>query len=233
MTDRLTDDQIRQALARRSRAQLPEDLRMSILSTAAQTGQVPLRRSWLPLSGPAVRLAYLAALLALLTALAFASLSGGGEHRVVLTGDASPSPTARPTPVASANPSPVTPALTDSQLAVRAVTNYEQALSDRDFQAAWNLLAPPSRAGQTLASFSTERSQFLVSTKGQFELKAPDNKAADIDQWIAPGTTDGIDRARTFLIEVDFPALAGNNAGYEIFLVSPTSAGDWRLWQVR
>ena len=238
MTDRPTDDQIRQALLRRGRAQPPEDLRMHILSTAARTSQVSVRQPWrLPVSQPVLRLAYLAALLALLAAIAFASLSGG-NHGPALIADATPSPSASasasPTPSATPVPSTSpTPAVTDADMAVAAVTTYEQALAALDFQTAWNLRATPSQAGQTLESFSTERSQFLASSKGTFELKAPDHKSADIEPWLAPGVTDGIDPARTYLIEVDFPALAGNNAGYEIFLVSPDTAGNWRLWEVR
>ena len=31
----------------------------------------------------------------------------------------------------------------------------------------------------------------------------------------------------------DYPALAGNNAGWEMFLVAPDTNGDWRIWNVR
>jgi hypothetical protein len=244
MTDRLTDDQIRQALARRSPAHSPEDLRMHILSTAAQTGQVPLRRPWrLSMGQPAMRLAYFAALLGLLAIVAFAGLTGGGSHGLLLTAQPTASPTAKPTapsspapsatPVRSAGAPSVAPAASDRQKAVAAVTSYEQALADGDFRTAWNLLAAPSRFGESLESFTAERSAFLDSSKGWFQLKAPDNNRANIEQWLARGVTDGVDVERAYVIEVDFPALAGNNAGYEIFLVSPDAAGAWHLWVVR
>ena len=43
----------------------------------------------------------------------------------------------------------------------------------------------------------------------------------------------GADRAKAWLIQVDYPALAGNNAGYEQFVVAPDSGGTWRIWPVR
>ena len=44
-------------------------------------------------------------------------------------------------------------------------------------------------------------------------------------------TTPNYDRA--FLVEVDFPTLANNNAGWEELLVAPTADGSWFIWRLR
>lgn len=243
MTKRLSDDEVRAGLLRRGRADAPDELHASILAAVTGTPQVTRhgvgRFALLPAP---LRLAGLAAVLALMGALAFATISGGSRNSP-LTGDVSPSPPsdvlASPTPASTPGPTtsvpPVatTPPATDLELAVDAVTRYERALAARDFASAWALRAAPSRAGLTLASFSAERSQFLASSKGQFSVQPGDATPSSISQWLASGVTDGVDPARAAVVEVDFPALSGNNAGYEVFLVSPVASGEWLLWQVR
>jgi hypothetical protein len=43
----------------------------------------------------------------------------------------------------------------------------------------------------------------------------------------------GADLSRAYLIEVDYPALSGNNAGYEQFVIAPDASGTWWIWPVR
>ena len=45
--------------------------------------------------------------------------------------------------------------------------------------------------------------------------------------------TQGADLTQAYLIEVDYPALSGNNAGYEQFVVAPDTSGTLRIWPVR
>lgn len=242
MTKRLSDDEVRAGLIRRGHADAPDELHASILAAVTGLPQESRHGGRFALLPVPLRLAGLAAVLALLGALALATISGGSRNDP-LTGDvrpsptpdalASPTPASTPGPTTSAPPVASTPPATDLALAVDAVTRYETALAARDFTAAWALRAAPSRAGLTLASFSAERSQFLDSSKGRFRVQPADATPSSVSQWLAAGVTDGVDPARAAVVEVDFPALSGNNAGYEVFLVSPDATGEWLLWQVR
>ena len=153
--------------------------------------------------------------------------------------DQSPSPSALPTPTTSPSPSPLvlvspTPGIAAEQAAAR-LTAYEQALAAHDYQAAWAMLAPSWRgtAATSYADYASERAAYEGSTRGEFTLGTPSNKQADIEIWLAPTVTAGVDVSRAWVIEVDYPRLAGNNAGYEIYILQPDAGGTWLIWPVR
>jgi hypothetical protein len=176
--------------------------------------------------------------LLLVLALAIAPAVGSALHlfqgpSVVVP--ASPSATPAPSaPIASpstkAEPS-APQASSDADRAVELVRKYEDALVTAKWQAAFDMLgitSPTHDAG--FATFMDERAAYFDSVKGRYTIGDP----APVTDWTdyAP-LVEGADRARAWFIEVDYPALAGNNAGYEQFVVAPDPAGTWRIWPVR
>ena len=142
------------------------------------------------------------------------------------SGPATPSPTPSATPSASIQPS------SDAARATALVDQYEAALVAGDWQTAFDLLAPSSPThGLGLAAYTDERSPFYESVAGRYTLGAPTRDVADWTTY-AP-LIEGADVSRAYLIEVDYPALSGNNAGYEQFVVAPDASGAWRIWPVR
>ena len=114
---------------------------------------------------------------------------------------------------------------------------YEDAIAKRDWDSAWALLAPEYRASSPgRAEFEAERSQFVNSTRGQYVVARPTHDGPEIRQWV---TTRGSvipvspNYDRAFLARVDFPALSGNNAGWEELLVAPLADGAWFIWVLR
>jgi hypothetical protein len=53
-----------------------------------------------------------------------------------------------------------------------------------------------------------------------------------IDDWLPASQEPNLDRAHAVLVQVDYPALSGNNAGYEIYVVGPVGSS-WYIWPVR
>jgi hypothetical protein len=132
---------------------------------------------------------------------------------------------ATPTPSATSQPS-------DPARARALIDSYEAALVAGKWQTAFDMLAPgsPTRA-MGLAAYAAERAAYYTSVAGQYALGAP---TRDVPDWTtyAP-LIDGADVARAYLVEVDYPALSGNNAGYEQFVIGPDAGGTWRIWPVR
>jgi hypothetical protein len=144
---------------------------------------------------------------------------------------ATPAPTA-PSPSVSTKPEPSAPAVpSDSDRAVELVHQYEDALVSAKWQVAFDLLGTTSLTHDAgFATFKDERAAYFDSVKGRYTVGDP----ARVTDWTdyAP-LVQGADRTRAWLIEVDYPALAGNNAGYEQFVVAPDAGGTWRIWPVR
>lgn len=138
---------------------------------------------------------------------------------------ASPAPTqASPEPSPSASPN-------DRLTATDLIDRYETALVAGKWQTAFDLLAPTSLTHEAgYDGFASERAQYFVSVDGRYVIGDP----LPVTDWAGYGpTVAGADHARAYLIEVDYPALSGNNAGYEQFVVAPDASGTWRIWQVR
>ena len=151
---------------------------------------------------------------------------------------ASPSPSVPSSQApASAAPTPSSPAPSpsvspnDRLTATDLVDRYETALVAGKWQTAFDLLAPTSLTREAgLDAFAAERAQYFVSVDGQWVIGSISN-ATDWESW-GP-TVAGAERSRAYLVEVDYPALSGNNAGYEQFVVAPDAGGTWRIWPVR
>ena len=94
-----------------------------------------------------------------------------------------------------------------------------------------DLLAATSLTHEAgLDSFASERAAFFDSVDGRYTLGDPTR----VRDWTAyEPLVSGAVRSRAWLIEVDYPTLSNNNAGYEQFVVAPDSSGAWRIWPVR
>jgi hypothetical protein len=150
----------------------------------------------------------------------------------VVTATQSPTPTLVAASPSHTLASPATPpATSDRDTAAQLVDRYEAALVASRWSVAFDLLAPTSLTHEAgLASFTSERRAFFVSVAGRYTAKDP----APVTDWGAYGpVVVGADRSRAYLIEVDYPALSNNNAGYELFVVAPDSGGTWRIWPAR
>jgi len=184
-----------------------------------------------PSRGVAPRLAFVfAAGLLLLAAVAVAPGVGGlfqrSDNVVPVQPSSSPAPTAAPSQAPSAVP------LSDADRSTALLDRYQAALVAGDYQAAFDLLAPSSPTHEAgLEAYAAERAAYYDSVAGRYTLGEPTRDVADWSAY-AP-LIDGADTARAFLIEVDYPALSGNNAGYEQFIVAPATDGTWRIWPVR
>lgn len=179
-----------------------------------------MRRSWL-----------------LVSLLAAAGLVGGcGNSTVeVKAGPVSPSPTAPPTAVPSSgsNASTQTPSPADTKAASDAVDHYTADLVSGDFASAYAMLAPEAqRASKSIADFTYERGAFFKSVAGHYTIRVAPTDVAPIASWLPATYGAPIDLGHAVLIEVDYPALAGNNAGYELYIVNP-QAGGLELFNVR
>jgi hypothetical protein len=178
--------------------------------------------------------------LLLMAALAVAPGVGGFLHQSQASLAVAPSTSASAdpgrTPV-SQDPAPVThqpsPSVTPSarKLAVGLVDRYEAALVAGTWSAAFDLLAATSLTREAgLESFMSERAAFFDSVDGRYTIGDPER----VRDWTAYGPlVTGAVRSRAWLVEVDYPALSNNNAGYEQFVVAPDSSGAWRIWPVR
>ncbi|HYK95599.1 MAG TPA: hypothetical protein VE011_07035 [Candidatus Dormibacteraeota bacterium] len=126
---------------------------------------------------------------------------------------------------------PSSPAATataaDIATAAAAVDGYTRLLVKGDWSAAYALLAPASRDHYgSLANFTYERAAYFKSVAGRYTVKIPaPADVGSITDWLPDTYGTSVDLGHTVLVEVDYPALAGNNAGYGLYLVAPGSGG--------
>ena len=169
------------------------------------------------------------------------SLSVTPGLSIVTTASPSASPTAGPTE---------TPMPGDAAKASALLDAYERALVDSKWREAWDMLSPAQQARWLsmdtssvpsaiktqwggLAWYVYDRAAYFHSVAGRYKLSPPTHDAATVELWTSGGMAEGADLGRGFIVRVDYPALAGNNAGWEVFLAAPDASGDWRIWIVR
>lgn len=134
-----------------------------------------------------------------------------------------------------------TPLPGDAATAAELAARFENAVAAQDWAAAWALLPPELKAAQgAFDDFAADRSAFWNATGGVYRASDPRHDPAEIRRWVVPDNypaagvfpaTPNYDRA--FLVRVDFPRLAGNNAGWEELLVAPLADGRWFIWVLR
>jgi hypothetical protein len=187
---------------------------------------------------PRLGLVFVGALL-IIGAVAAASGAGGIFNRSDNNGVSiaiSPSPLASPRPseaAATATPTarPSASTVSDPARATALLDSYEAALVAGKWHTAFDMLAPASLTrGMGEAAFAAERAPYFESVGGRYTIGAPKHDA-DWTQY-AP-LIEGADTSRAYLLEVDYPALSGNNAGFELYVVAPDSTGTWRIWPAR
>ena len=150
-----------------------------------------------------------------------------------------PSPTATPATSATApSQSPGstgTPTPRDIGAARSAVDAYTRFLVQGNYAAAWAMLGPEAQTHLgSLAAYSSERSAFFKNLGGRYTIVVSPTDVAPISAWLAGTYGATIDLEHAVLVEVDYPALAGNNAGYDLFIVNQQLNGLFlRIYDVR
>jgi len=148
-------------------------------------------------------------------------------------------PIASTVQLSSASPSPSTtaaaetPTPADVAAAKQAVTTYTADLVRGDYAAAYPMLGPEAQAHfGSLSSFTYDQRAFFQSVAGRFTVTPQPSDVGLITDWLPTTYGASIDLAHAVLVEVTYPAMAGNNAGYSLFIVNPTATG-LRLYDVR
>jgi hypothetical protein len=122
---------------------------------------------------------------------------------------------------------------TASSAAMATIDRYVAALVNGDYPTAWAMLAPESRAGWgSVAAFAAERAPYFRSVAGRYTVAEAPPATAPLSFWITEDHLARVDPSHATLIEVDYPALAGNNAGYELYIVTDAAAGS-EIFSVR
>ena len=130
-------------------------------------------------------------------------------------------------PTAAPSGPPGTATAADIAAATAAVDAYTRLLVKGDWSAAYAMLAPASRdVYGSLANFTYERAAYFKSVAGQYTVTVPaPGDTGPITDWLPDTYGTPVDLAHTVLVEVDYPALAGNNAGYGLYLVALGASG--------
>jgi hypothetical protein len=86
-----------------------------------------------------------------------------------------------------------------------------------------------------LTGYTSERSAYMKSAGSKYTAVANPTDVMSLTDWIAGMPTaeqKPIDAAHAVLVEVTWAKLAGNNAGWEIWVVNPVPGG-WELYEAR
>jgi hypothetical protein len=102
---------------------------------------------------------------------------------------------------------------------------------------AWAMLGPEWQAAwPSFSAYATDRAGWIKSAGPKYTAVANPPKILSLADWLSsmtwPKATPTIDMAHAVLVEVDWTKLAGNNAGWEVWVVNPIPGG-WQLFEVR
>ena len=150
---------------------------------------------------------------------------------VALAATPTPAPTATPAPTPTPPPTKFT---TGVPGALAFVKLYEDALVAGQYPQAWAMLAPGMQKALTsIAAYTSERKAYLASAGKAYTEEANPPSSMSMSDWLLGTTfTPSIDQPNAVLVQVTWTALAKNNAGWEMWLVNPTTSG-WELYKVR
>jgi hypothetical protein len=166
------------------------------------------------------------------------------------SGAATPVPTAAPTPTAATAtatdaPAPgstatavATPTSTPERVttgvpgAVAYVRAYEDALIAGQFPVAWAMLAPAAQLPLvSLSAYTTQRTAYLLTAGKAYTVEANPPSTMSLSDYLQGASyAAAIDMTNAVLVRVDWTALSGNDAGWEMWIVNPT-AGGWELYE--
>ncbi len=154
---------------------------------------------------------------------------------------AAPSPTETPNPTPTPEPSATaTPVATPTAFptgapgALAFVHIYEDALVGGDYAKAWSMIGPNGKLGWgSIDGYELERQPFMKSAGTAYTAVANPSGTLSLADWLN-GTpfAASIDTAHAVLVQVNWTALASNNAGWEMWVANPIPSG-WELYQVR
>jgi hypothetical protein len=112
--------------------------------------------------------------------------------------------------------------------AMSAVDRHTRLLIAGQIDAAFAMLGPTAQQHWgLLAAFTTDQTAFFRSVAGRYVARLPKlEEQGTIAEWLPSTYGATIDLRHAVLVEVDYPALAGNNAGFDLYVValSGTSA---------
>ncbi len=153
-----------------------------------------------------------------------------------------PTPPIEPSASASETASPSlssqeTPSAEDTQAARDFLDRYLANLVAGRYADAYAMLAPSMASQGSLATFTRNQTEWFHANGGRYTITAWPKGVIPIADWIAPNASPydmtSIDLRHAVLLEVDYPALAGNNAGWEMYIVNRTASGSLEIYQVR
>ena len=158
-----------------------------------------------------------------------------------------PVPTTAPTPVPTTAPTPV-PTLVPTSTPVLTPTPYPTGIpgalafmkvfldheTASEFAPAWTMLGPGMQTlAGSLSAFTGTVTDMLPNMKKGYTLTPNPSGYMSLADWISGlSFAKAIDTKNAVLILVEWTALKGNNAGWEMWVVNPIAAG-WELYQVR
>jgi hypothetical protein len=146
---------------------------------------------------------------------------------------ATPAPTDAPTPTPVVTAAPAA-CLSGPGCALGVMQTYIGYQTKSNFVAAWAMLSAWQQSVfGSEASFATTQKAFLPTMKKGASLTANPKGYMSLADWIAGQPYESsIHKATAQLVLVEWVALQGNNAGWEMWVVNPI-AGGWELYQVR
>lgn len=107
-----------------------------------------------------------------------------------------------------------------------AVDRYTAALVRGDYPAAWAMLGPEAQTHWgSLANYTYDRSAYFKSVAGRYTIQVWPTGVAPITTWLSVTYGATIDLRHAVLVEVAYPALVNNNAGYNLYIVNPGVTG--------
>jgi hypothetical protein len=139
-------------------------------------------------------------------------------------------PTAIPTPTDTPTASPFPTGVPGALAFLKA---YEDLLIAGNYSKAYLMIGPGGGAWGTYANFEAERKIYMKSAGSKYTAVANPSGTLTLADWISGTPFAGkIDKTNAVLVKVEWTALKGNNAGWEMWVVNPIPGG-WELYEVR
>ncbi len=100
---------------------------------------------------------------------------------------------------------------------------------------AWDLLAAESHArfGDDASRFADERRAYLRAAEDRLDVGPVTQEPELVRRALKRLEGAGLEPGRSWVIELEYPALAWARAADDVLLAAPDLAGTWHLWWVR
>jgi hypothetical protein len=127
-------------------------------------------------------------------------------------------------------PVAATPGVTSARLTTKA---FVDAVVAGDFTTAWNMLGPSAKEGfGTAGQFAADRRAFMNMAGNTVVIGEPTQAPDQLSVWLDASLREQMAAESAFVVHLDYPVIT-NNAGWEVLVVAPDLAGDWRIWFAR